>query len=66
MNKEELKQLKRQLPKLPGEKTYTYHYACMECGFEWDSNRNYTITSGCKKCGNGDLYYEKIGDGKND
>ena len=31
MNKDELKQLKRQLPKLPGEKTYTYHYACMEC-----------------------------------
>jgi len=32
-----------------------YYYTCMECGYEWQDGKSYSITSNCPKCGCGDL-----------
>ena len=33
-----------------------YHYECMECGYEWESNEKYNICSYCPRCHCGDLH----------
>lgn len=42
-----------------------YHCTCMECGFEWDSGKPYSIQSACPRCKVGDIHYD-INGGNND
>lgn len=42
-----------------------YHCTCMECGFEWDSGKDYRIQSCCPRCKVGDIHYD-INGGYND
>lgn len=42
-----------------------YHCTCMECGFEWESGKDYGIQSCCPNCKVGDIHYD-INGGNND
>ena len=33
-----------------------YHYTCMECEYEWEDGKPYTLTSACPRCRVGDLH----------
>lgn len=45
--------------------TKKYHCTCMECGYEWDTGKAYSIQSACPKCKVGDIHYD-INGGNND
>ena len=42
-----------------------YHCTCMECGYEWDSGKDWGIQSICPLCKVGDIHYD-INGGNND
>lgn len=46
----DIKELEKQLPKLP-----THIFECNDCLYTWESDEDYTITSGCPRCHCGDL-----------
>lgn len=39
-----------------------YHCTCMECGFEWDSGKDYNIQTCCPHCKVGDIHYDRNGE----
>lgn len=39
-----------------------YHCTCMECGFEWDSGKDYDIQTCCPRCKVGDVHYDRNGE----
>lgn len=56
LGKNELKELQKQMPKLP---KFKYFYTCLECDNQWESNEKYTIQSYCPRCHCGDLLQER-------
>lgn len=56
ITKKEIKKLQNQLPLIPEESEYKYHYYCMECLYEWESNEKRNICSYCPHCHCGDLH----------
>ena len=42
-----------------------YHCTCMECGYEWEDGKPYSLKSSCPRCKVGDIHYD-INGGNND
>ena len=51
LTKKDLKELEKQMPKLP-----EYHNICDNCNYSWYSNEDYNIQTNCPKCMSAEVY----------
>ena len=65
MNKKDLKELQKQMPKLPKKELHVFE--CNDCGNTWETDEEYNIQSYCPKCRCGDInVLESILENEND